>query len=347
MTHTTSFKKEVYDFYHGDGEQNKAKTGRKFGISPRSVGRYLADVCGMGASKEVTLSTDEKMKSGEKVNWIEPIPFPCNDLFKVEPIIPPAVPVYLYRTEEMITLIKVGGGSVVVNKADKVKWDTVTTILDNALVVDAEVLESAFEEASTTAKIMKYQHKYKNLIVDLYVGSVYVLMAGIKYPVNSRLSSRLLGMLENNEDVTALAKFTQKLMQNPSKDVVVDLFDFLTAADVKIDDNGDVVCYKKIKEDFTDIYTGTIRNDIGVTVSMPRSEVVENRNKTCSSGLHVCSKSYLPHYGGYVESPRVVKVIVEPQDFVSIPTDYSFAKARVCRYKVVADVTKQYKEGKL
>ena len=53
--------------------------------------------------------------------------------------------------------------------------------------------------------------------------------------------------------------------------------------------------------------------------------------------------STLPHFGG----ERVLKVLVDPADFVSIPKDYYSvdgegqvkAKARVCKYRVVEDIT--------
>ena len=56
---------------------------------------------------------------------------------------------------------------------------------------------------------------------------------------------------------------------------------------------------------------------------------------------------YLPHYCG----SRIIKVLVDPADFVAIPQDYyswdnestSYrAKARVCKYQVIEEVTDRF-----
>ncbi|MNR59585.1 hypothetical protein D3C85_1808710 [compost metagenome] len=75
---------------------------------------------------------------------------------------------------------------------------------------------------------------------------------------------------------------------------------------------------------------------------MPRHMVNDDSDQLCSAGLHLCSKSYLPHFGG----ERVMVCAVDPADVVSIPKDYYsmdgekvLAKMRCCKYEVVADVT--------
>ncbi|UQJ95396.1 rIIB protein [Klebsiella phage CPRSB] len=92
-----------------------------------------------------------------------------------------------------------------------------------------------------------------------------------------------------------------------------------------------------MRDNYKDLATGKFDNSPGVTVSMPRNMVDEDKTRTCSTGLHVAAKSYLPHYGGGVG--RVIQVKVDPADVVAIPVDYNNAKMRVCRYKVMIDVT--------
>jgi hypothetical protein len=70
---------------------------------------------------------------------------------------------------------------------------------------------------------------------------------------------------------------------------------------------------------------------------MPRSECDENRDQTCSTGLHFCSYEYLPR--GYSHNQRVVIVKVNPKDVTAIPTDYNYQKARCCSYEVVGEIT--------
>ena len=77
-----------------------------------------------------------------------------------------------------------------------------------------------------------------------------------------------------------------------------------------------------------------MRNAVGDTLSMPRNAVDEDKNRTCSAGLHFCSYSYLPHFGG----ERIVVVKINPRDVVAIPADYNNAKGRTCRYEVVEEL---------
>ena len=83
----------------------------------------------------------------------------------------------------------------------------------------------------------------------------------------------------------------------------------------------------------------TVSVEDGVTtLTMPRNKVDDNRDRTCSYGLHFCSMSYLPaYYGG---RGRVLLVKIDPADVVSIPSDYDNAKGRAMRYQVVGEHTK-------
>ncbi len=67
---------------------------------------------------------------------------------------------------------------------------------------------------------------------------------------------------------------------------------------------------------------------------MPRNEVDENSEVTCSQGLHVASYSYMDHYPG----ERIVICKVNPKDVVAVPADYNNAKMRVSGYEVVGEV---------
>ncbi len=99
-----------------------------------------------------------------------------------------------------------------------------------------------------------------------------------------------------------------------------------------------VVCFKKVRGDYTDIHSGKFDNSPGAINRVPRNMVDEDSERTCSYGLHVCSKSYLPCFG-WSPDCRIMQVIVDPADFVAIPRDYNNAKARVSGYKVIADIT--------
>jgi hypothetical protein len=159
-----------------------------------------------------------------------------------------------------------------------------------------------------------------------------ILMDG--EPVSEALVVRYRFMIENDFPLEGFKLFVQNLAQNPSKDSRKDLYGFLEACTLPITEDGCFLAYKKVNQDYTDCYSGTFDNHIGKTIEMPREKVNSDRNETCSTGLHVCSRSYLGHYSGN----RIVVVKVNPKDVVSVPVDYNNAKMRVCRYEVISEL---------
>lgn len=156
--------------------------------------------------------------------------------------------------------------------------------------------------------------------------------------IRSSLVTRILSHMEKGEDFKFFIPFLEKLMANPSRTVVKRIFDFLEANDIEILADGNFVAWKKVRHNYKDIHSGTFDNSPGQTVMMLRNQVDEDDEVTCSSGLHVCSKSYLPSFGRGAGN-RVVSVHVNPADVVSVPVDYGNAKMRTCKYVVQADVT--------
>jgi hypothetical protein len=76
-------------------------------------------------------------------------------------------------------------------------------------------------------------------------------------------------------------------------------------------------------------------NSVGNIVEVPRSQVDDNPNNTCSHGLHVATMSYASTFGS--GDDKILDVEVSPSDVVAVPTDYDGTKMRVCRFKVVAE----------
>lgn len=108
---------------------------------------------------------------------------------------------------------------------------------------------------------------------------------------------------------------------------------------IEISETGDVICYKVVDPEYKDIYTHTISNKVGEIVEMDRKLISDDRTQTCSYGLHAASLKYLRESGyGCSEKNHLMKIIVNPADFVSVPIDYDGAKARVCRYEVVDEI---------
>lgn len=139
----------------------------------------------------------------------------------------------------------------------------------------------------------------------------------------------------------ALLMFCDNIMKNKLKDIREELWQFLESGKTPITMDGCFLAYKKVRSDFKDIYTGKMDNSPGVIVRMPQEQVDTNRNDTCSSGLHFCSRGYLDSYSG-IEGNRVVIVKVNPRHVFAIPTDYSFQKGRGSEYYVVGEVKEDW-----
>lgn len=152
--------------------------------------------------------------------------------------------------------------------------------------------------------------------------------------VHSALSRRIMSLMENGFDITPFTNFMENLYQNPSKSAVDDLYGFLEACTLPITPDGEIIMYKKVNRNYTDCHTGTIDNSIGAKPSMPRYEVNEDSNQTCSTGLHACSWGYLDKYIG----DRTMIISVNPKSVVAVPNDYNNSKIRVCEYEVIGEI---------
>jgi hypothetical protein len=159
-------------------------------------------------------------------------------------------------------------------------------------------------------------------------------------PVRDSLADRILSMAGQGFSVDPFCRLMENIQANPSFRLRQRIFDFLDALNLPITDDGCFMAYKKVRRDtasggLVDIHSGKFSNDIGTVVEMDRTQVDDRDDVTCSAGLHVCSESYLPHFGND-EHDEIILVKVDPRDVVSIPTDYNNAKMRTCRYTVMA-----------
>ena len=177
----------------------------------------------------------------------------------------------------------------------------------------------------------------REVLVDYAFGKVTIENNQIKWngkSITNGMTRRILDMFKQGFAIEPMIRFMDKVMLNPSTYAVDELYTFLENNNLPITPEGNFLAYKKIRDNYTDCHTGKMDNSIGKTVSMPRTEVDANRNNTCSSGLHACSLEYLKSFHG----ARTVIVEIDPQDFVSCPTDYNNAKIRVCKYKVIGEI---------
>jgi roadblock/LC7 domain-containing protein len=152
--------------------------------------------------------------------------------------------------------------------------------------------------------------------------------------LNTGLARRMIEMLQEGFPIEPMVNFMENLYANPSKRAVTELYSFLEKNNLPITPDGHFLAYKKVRDNFMDVHSGTMLNAPGQTLEMERNAVDDNKDNTCSTGLHFCGMSYLSCFGG----DRTVIVKINPRDVVSIPSDYNDAKGRTCRYEVIGEL---------
>lgn len=152
--------------------------------------------------------------------------------------------------------------------------------------------------------------------------------------LHTTLAVKMIDMLKEGFPIEPMVNFMDNLYQNPSKRAVDELYGFLEKGNLPITPDGHFLAYKKVRANYMDVHSGTMDNSVGQIVEMERFNVDDNKDNTCSTGLHFCSKDYLNSFGG----ERTVIVKINPRDVVSIPSDYNATKGRACRYEVVGEL---------
>lgn len=155
--------------------------------------------------------------------------------------------------------------------------------------------------------------------------------------LDTGLTRRIIDAMNDGRPFEYMVNFLENLLKNVSRRAVHELFGFLQHNDIELTEDGHFLAWKRVSTSYKDMYTGKIDNSPGAVVQVERNEVDEDSDRTCSAGLHVAAKHYLPHYGG--GRGVIIQVKVNPRDVVAIPQDYKNAKLRCCRYEVLKDVT--------
>lgn len=132
-----------------------------------------------------------------------------------------------------------------------------------------------------------------------------------------------------------MVKFIERLFENMSFRTREELLAFIDRNGLTIDSEGYLICYKAVRSDYMDKYSGKISNRPGNVIEMERAKVDDNFNRHCSKGLHAGALQYVYWYGG--GNDRIVIVKIDPADVVSVPNDCSCQKLRTCKYTVIGD----------
>lgn len=227
------------------------------------------------------------------------------------------------------TISVVIGKTVMTSDRSNPRWEDIKSALNNDETTEEEMV------ALMKPIVIVEKAVSGHSIIEIKHGGVYVR----GNVVHSTLTSRMLDILAEGLDIDPWIKFAENLFSNPVASAQDELYDFLEKSDLPITPDGCFIAYKIVREDYKDIYSGTMDNSVGQIVEMQggRNAVDGDRNRTCSQGLHFCSKGYLGHYGTGPGS-RVMIVKINPADVVAIPIDYNHAKGRAWRYEVIGEL---------
>ena len=153
--------------------------------------------------------------------------------------------------------------------------------------------------------------------------------------IHNAATQKLLDLLNQGlSDPKPWMRFIEKLMANPSYNSREQGYKFLEHRNMPITADGNVIGYKGVNNDYKDIYSGSFDNSVGQSLAMDRTEVDDNVDHGCSAGFQIGSHDYADSWGS-----NGILMVVEfsPEDIVSVPSCSSYAKLRVCKYKVIGE----------
>lgn len=150
--------------------------------------------------------------------------------------------------------------------------------------------------------------------------------------IHNVVVDRIIAFMQAGLPVTPLVNFLKRLLANPSKRSVEQLYTFLEHKSLPITEDGHFLGYKGVNSNYTDVHSGKFNNSPGKEHKMERRNVCDDSSQGCSYGFHVGSLDYATNWGAHT-----VIVEVDPADVVSVPLDSNCQKLRTARYRVVCD----------
>lgn len=201
------------------------------------------------------------------------------------------------------------------------------------------IVMEKLDDERTNEKDIKNIFNVGSAIEDLSEGNITV-EDGIAYykgeSIDNYCIDRAIAFMREKKPYKALLKFFDRLMANPSRRAVQELYSFLEHKNMPITPDGCFLAYKGINLDYRDKWSGTFDNSVGQVLEMTRNTVDDDANRGCSAGFHAGSYQYADGYCG--SGGRLMLVKIDPADVVSVPHDCECQKLRTCRYEVVSEL---------
>lgn len=215
------------------------------------------------------------------------------------------------------------------------------------------IMEARYDDLGDLLDIAKSVENFIEGDIEVKDESVYYK----GHRLHGVVVDKLLDMLRAGmKDSVPLVNFITRLQSNPSANSVNELYSFMSYKSLANTPEGKIYGYKGVQSDFwsstgnadTIVVQGQtnerhqIFNGVGETIEVARRCVDDNKDNHCSHGLHIGSFDYADSWAG--SDGRLLLIEFDPEDAVSVPTDCNFQKLRVCKYKVVSDITDTRKE---
>jgi hypothetical protein len=219
--------------------------------------------------------------------------------------------------------------------SDHPNWQAIVTGLED----DDESVVDLFDMSRVVAR------KFESLSERVRVAGSRVYFDGDE--VDTVLTRQIVRFLEEDRDFVPLVKFYERLATNPNQESVTQLYSWLNSHDFTITEDGKIIGYKGVESDGNggfhsvhsgkaivngELVNGKVPNNVGFVIEMPRADVTFDPDQTCSYGLHIGTWEYAQWWG---RNGAILKVLVDPRDVVSVPSDAGGQKLRACRYTVL------------
>lgn len=235
-------------------------------------------------------------------------------------------PAYIV-TDESITIV-VGGKPYTASVSNA----NFSQIKERIINEDFDAIEDLFDTGKAVGQFTNGNIVVQNNAV-LYKGE----------NVDNHVVDRILDFMRQGLPYKPLCNFLDKLMQNPSRRAVNELYRFLEHKKMPLTPDGNFLAYKSVRSDWTDHHTGKFSNTVGSVLEMTRQAVCDDANIGCSYGFHAGSLDYAKSFGG--GDSRLLIVEINPADVVSIPHDCNCQKLRTAKYKVVGTFERPLEEA--
>ncbi|RTL02947.1 MAG: hypothetical protein EKK57_00780 [Proteobacteria bacterium] len=181
--------------------------------------------------------------------------------------------------------------------------------------------------------------------VPTVIGNLVISRNGVEFvnpntdvrtKIHGTIADRILENWQNGFEIFGLANFLGKLLKNPYKVVIDNLYTYLEKYKLAIDDDGDIVGIKAINPDYTSIFKPSFRYFSNGIISEPLSELETNPLASTGRGLYFGFEQFVFGFGR--PDSLVIAVKVNPAHIIGIPEDSGYQKMRAHTLNVLRSI---------